>query len=166
MGAFAPSSSVDFNRYFRNTDVGVTTIRLCQTENNSCRDTSLAYVVRHPRYDGEVNNGDDIALIILPQGLQITPSITPVMLNRNRNVPAAGQMVEAFGWGLTSNSPDDVNRNPNEIQTGQLQYFINANDNDDTIMYARTTVPGTNGVAVGRGDSGTSNFEGLCISST
>jgi hypothetical protein len=104
---FAPSDSVDFNRYAQNNDEGVTTIPLCQTEFNSCSyDTSLAYAIRHP--DWGVNTlGNDVALIILPEGLEIIQPIRPVRLNRNPNVPKVGQELEVFGWGQTSNFPNE-----------------------------------------------------------
>ncbi|KAL3816945.1 hypothetical protein ACHAXA_001773 [Cyclostephanos tholiformis] len=159
-GGFNPAESIDFNRYAQDDNGGVTTIPLCQTENNSCEDTGLAYVIRHQdwRFNTFTN---DVALIILPEGRQIT-TIPPVILNRNPNVPVDGQEVEAFGWGLTNRRPFP-GVFPNEIQTGTLEYLtnrecrrlLNAN-NDQTItgdmMCARTD--STNGVATGGGDSG------------
>jgi hypothetical protein len=155
LGKFTPNFSIDFNKYAQdngNRDV-ITTVLLCQNETkNNCPDSSLAYVVRNGDYDGRVRNGDDVALIILPEGQKIT-TIRPVTLNRNRKVPEDGQEVEAFGWGRT-NQTEQIT--PNIVQTGKLKHFINPERNDPTIMFARTT--SSNGVAVGRGDSGACNL--------
>jgi hypothetical protein len=167
---FAPNTEIQFNRYFQDNDDDVSTIQLCQTEfRNGCDD--LAYVVRHPGYNGNVLDGNDVALIFLPVGQRII-DIAPIRLNRNRNVPASGQNLEAFGWGDTcygetpgceENSP--AAETPNEPQTGILATVTNqacsviwedrfTND----ILCARTE-----GVAVGNGDSGPCNSLSLAF---
>lgn len=118
---FAPKAEIQFNRYAQNSNVGISAIQLCQTEfRNGC--DGLAYVVRHPGYNGDVFDGNDVALIFLPVGQQIT-DIAPVRLNRNRDVPASGQNLEVFGWGLTSNAPSPVPAI--EIQTATMQALTN-----------------------------------------
>ncbi len=104
-------------------------------------------------------------MIFLPVGQQIT-DIDPVRLNRNRDVPAGGQNLEAFGWGLTCyenttgceiDSP--AAETPNEPQTGILATVTNqacsviwVDRFTNDILCARTE-----GVAVGSGDSGPCN---------
>jgi hypothetical protein len=118
---FEPSDAIEFNRYAQNNNDGISAIQLCQTEfRNGC--DGLAYVVRHPGYNGDVFDGNDVALIFLPVGQQIT-DIDPVRLNRNRDVPASGQNLEVFGWGLTSNDPDIIPAI--EIQTATMQALTN-----------------------------------------
>jgi hypothetical protein len=156
-GSFDPAASIDFNRYAQDDDRGVTTIPLCQTENNSCEDTGLAYVIRHQDWRFKTLT-NDLALIILPEGLQIT-NIRPVTLNRHRNIPEDGQELEAFGWGVTNCQPIP-GVFPNEIQTGTLEYLtnrecrrlLNPEPITSDMMCARTD--STNGVATGGGDSG------------
>jgi hypothetical protein len=108
-------------------------------------------------------------------------------LNRNPNVPADGQDVEAFGWGTTCDAPfppepivdpataaptptpeciDSID--PNEIQTGNLRYLTNqvcnnlfGGDVTPDMMCARTD--SNSGVAVGFGDSGTFNSLSLAF---
>jgi hypothetical protein len=121
--------------------------------------------VRHPGYNGVVSAGNDVALIFLPVGQQIT-TIDPVRLNRNRDVPVSGQNLEVFGWGDTCyggtpgcllNTP--AAETPNEPRTGILatvtnqvcgEIWVDRFTND--ILCARTE-----GVAVGNGDSGPCN---------
>ena len=102
--------------------------------------------MRHPGYNGVVSAGNDVALIFLPVGQQIT-TIDPVRLNRNRDVPVSGQNLEVFGWGLTSNAPNPVPAI--EIQTAIVQAVACIQRPND-ILCAKTP-----GVAVGSGDSGT-----------
>ncbi len=156
-GEYSPNDSIDFNRYAQDDNGGVTTIPLCQTEFNTCSDDiSLAYAIRHSAWDSDTFE-NDVALIILPEGLQITPSMSPVRLNRNHDVPKVGQELEAFGWGAIDCAPEASY--PNEIQTGTLKYLTNQECNDlwgnitDDMLCARTD--SANGVAVGGGDSGT-----------
>jgi hypothetical protein len=167
LGKFAPNFSIDFNKYTQNNIEGdvIKTVSLCQSETRgNCPDTSLAYVVRKPEYDGRVGNGDDVALIILPEGQKIT-TITPVTLNRDLNVPVArqepeiGDKMEVFGWGATCNGNSTqgcIDPTPNEIRTGMLEFFIDPGNDDLSIMFGRTNR--TDGVATGGGDSGTCNF--------
>jgi hypothetical protein len=157
-GEYSPNDSIDFNRYAQDDDDEVTTIQLCQSENNSCANTNLAYVIRHPDWDANTNE-NDLALIILPEGLQST-TFQPVTLNRNRNVPADGQMVEVFGWGLTN---FDSLVGSNEIQTGMVRYLNNRRCDELWEMQGEDVTrdmmcAGTdraNGVDAGPGDSGT-----------
>jgi hypothetical protein len=161
---FSPNTEIQFNRYAQDNNDGVSTIQLCQTESrNGC--DGLAYVVRHPGYNGVVSAGNDVALIFLPVGQQIT-TIDPVRLNRNRDVPVSGQNLEVFGWGDTCyggtpgcllNTP--AAETPNEPRTGILatvtnqvcgEIWVDRFTND--ILCARTE-----GVAVGNGDSGPCN---------
>jgi len=168
-GAFSPMVSVDFNRYAQNDDEGVTTIPLCQTEFNSCSDdTNLAYAIRHPDWNTNTFE-NDVALIILPEGLEIVPSIRPVRLNRQGKVPKDGQEMEVFGWGQTSNSPNV--EDPNEIQTGTIEYLNNRECQrlytnggytytiTQDMMCARTD----GGVDSSLGDSGMCNLRTFCI---
>ena len=170
LGNFVPSTEIQFNRYAQNSNEGVRTIQLCQTESrNGCDD--LAYVVRHPRYNGIFDDGNDVALIFLPVGLQIT-DIAPVRLNRDRGVPASGQNLEAFGWGNTCyenttgcllNTP--AAETPNEPRTGMLATVTNQVCGEiwggvitNDVLCARTE-----GVAVGSGDSGPCNSLSLAF---
>ncbi len=159
-------NAIEFKRYAQDNDNGVTMIPICETEFNSCNE-SFAYVIRHPDYDFETLE-NDVALIILPEGRQVT-TIRPVTLNRDPNVPVAGQELEAFGWGATDCEPEAIF--PNEIQSGMLEYLTNqecsnrlnnagADGNiSDDMMCARTD--SANGVAVGGADSGRSKFWAL-----
>jgi hypothetical protein len=158
--------AIAFSRYAPDNDEDVTMIPICKTAFKSC-DESFVYVIRHPAYDFGCTeaNDNDVALIILPEGRQIT-TIRPVALIRNPNVPVAGQESEAFGWGATNCAPEAPS--PNEIQTGMLEYLTNRECQDklgsdydvtDDILCARTD--SIKGVAVGGGDSGRCNFWGL-----
>ena len=142
---FDPSTEIQFNRYAQDNNAGIIPIQLCQTEfRNGC--DGLAYVVRHPGYNGVVSAGNDVALIFLPVGQQII-NIDPVRLNRNGDVPASGQNLEVFGWGRTSNNPNPISAI--EIQTAIVQAVACTNLPND-ILCAKTP-----GVAVAPGDSGT-----------
>ena len=103
---FGPNDEIGLNRYDQEIDAGVRTIVLCQTEFGiGCDTDDLAYAWRHP--DWNINTFEnDVALIFLPAAQRIAPNfIRPVKLNRNPNVPADGQDVEAFGWGTTCDAP-------------------------------------------------------------
>ncbi len=166
-GSFGSFTSIIFNQYARDDNFGVTSLPLCDTKFNSCDDESFAYVIRHPGYvDETIKN--DVALIILPEGCQIT-NIQQVALNRNSNVPVVGQELEAFGPGHTNEVKETV---PNVIQTGTLEYLTNQDCEDrlrdegelldDCFITCDMQCANTDsedGVAVGRGDSGTCNFE-------
>ena len=156
---FDPSTEIQFNRYAQDNNAGIIPIQLCQTEfRNGC--DGLAYVVRHPGYNGNVGDGNDVALIFLPVGQQIIDidDIDPVRLNRNRDVPAGGQNLETFGWGLTSNEPTPIDAI--EIQTATMQALTNQACRD---RFAGTADRITNdmlcakseGVSAAPGDSGT-----------
>ena len=149
--AFNPGAENQFNRYAQDDDNGVITIPLCQTEGRFGCD-GLAYVMRHPNYDGLTRNGNDIALIFLQSDLpEEIDQIPNVALNCNPSVPAVGQDLEAFGWGSTD-FPTQVN--PNEIQTATIQAVTNAdcgNDRDDILC------AGQAGISAAPGDSGTCN---------
>ena len=118
--------------------------------------------MRHPSYN-PTTKANDVALIFLPEGVvtEIT-SVPRVELNRNPNNPSVGQVLEVFGWGATCEEPgtdcpnaDDM---PNLIQTGNLEYVANEACNilrsvTEDMLCAKTD--STDGVASGRGDSGT-----------
>ena len=171
-----------FNRYDQRVDAEVVTIALCQTEGGTgCDNDDLAYVLRHPDWNtNTVTN--DVALIFLPSAKRITPNfIRPVVLNRDPNVPVDGEDLEAFGWGFTCEPPKTLapivapataapsptpecigGTDPNEIQTGILQYLTNQecgvlleDEITNDILCARTD--SNSGVAVGGGDSGMCN---------
>ena len=159
LGNFDPNTEIQFNRYAQDNNAGIIPIQLCQTEfRNGC--DGLAYVVRHPGYNGNVGDGNDVALIFLPVGQQIIDidDIDPVRLNRNRDVPAGGQNLETFGWGLTSNEPTPIDAI--EIQTATMQALTNQACRD---RFAGTADRITNdmlcakseGVSAAPGDSGT-----------
>ncbi|KAL3766178.1 hypothetical protein ACHAW5_008411 [Stephanodiscus triporus] len=153
-GDFEPSSEIQFNKYSVNDkeDDGVITVKLCQTEGRFGCEDDLAYVVRHPDYDGNTNE-NDVALIILPEDLpgdieQRIANLPNVALNCDPNVPVVGQVLEAFGWGSTCEpsgtaapipAPGEPTaaptpsafiecpegEGPDEIQTGTLKYLTN-----------------------------------------
>ncbi len=187
---FDPSDEIAFNRYDQRLDAGVRTIALCQTEfGDGCDTDDLAYVWRHP--DWNFNTAEnDVALIFLPAAQRISPKfIRPVKLNRNPNVPADGQDLEAFGWGATCLAPfppdpivapatdaptptpeciDDTY--PNEIQTGNLRYLTNQvcstlpeieGPITPDMMCAKTN--SDRGVSIAFGDSGTCNSLSLAF---
>ena len=180
---FAPNDEIAFNRYDQRLDAGVRTIALCQTEFGiGCNKDDLAYVWRHPDWDTNTLE-KDVAVIFLPSAQRITPNfIRPVTLNRNPNVPVDGEDLEAFGWGFTCEPPKTLapivapataapsptpecigGTDPNEIQTGILQYLTNQECGvllegeiiTDDMLCARTD--SNSGVAVGGGDSGMCN---------
>ena len=158
-GSFEPSFAIDFNRYAQDEDEGVLRIPLCATEFGNGCDGGRAFVVRHPLYNFETFE-NDVALIFLPVGLQIT-FINPIALNRNPNVPVAGQDLEAFGWGLTAY--EDLPQNdPNFPQTGILRSVTNQECNEIYLTDdPPSTITGdvlcarTDNTAMGEGDSGT-----------
>ena len=118
--------------------------------------------MRHPSYN-PTTKANDVALIFLPEGrvTEIT-SVPRVGLNRNPDVPAVGQNLEVFGWGATCVAPGtdcpNAHDMPNLIQTGNLEYVANEACNilrsvTEDMLCAKTD--STDGVASGRGDSGT-----------
>jgi hypothetical protein len=145
------------NKYDQNNYIDVVGIFLCQTEGKSGCDPSLAYVVRHPEYNG-TTLANDVALIFLPEGvvMEIT-SVPRVKLNRKPNVPAVGQNLEVFGWGYISEEPNIVS--PNIIQTLTVQPLKNEACGE---QWGGEILPDVlcatiEGKATARGDSGTSN---------
>lgn len=153
---FDPNVAIDVNRYAQSDDErnGVLTIPLCTNEFGIGCNGGQAFVVRHPNWNPEtlVN---DVALIFLPENLQIT-FIRPVVLNQNPNVPANRQNLEAFGWGSTTFPP--IQTNPIFPQTGILQHVTNQNCQvffAPTVITQEMLCADNDGiVSVGPGDSG------------
>ncbi len=154
-GGFAPSHAIELNKYDQNNSTNVVGIALCQTEGKSGCNASLAYVVRHPQYN-QTTLANDVALIFLPEGVvtEIT-SVPRVGLNRNPDVPAVGQDLEVFGWGITSFEPDEVS--PDIIQTLTVQALTNEACGE---QWGEEILPDVlcatiEGKGIGQGDSGT-----------
>ena len=187
-GDFVPQSEIQFNRYAQDDNDGVITVRLCQTEGGFECEDDLAYVVRYLDYVPPLQN--DVALIFMPPELPVEDeqriaNLPNVALNCDPNIPVDGQELEAFGWGRTCEpsktaapipAPGEptaaptpsafiecpFGEEPNEIQTGTLEYLTNQECNalwgggiTDDMLCAKTD--STNGVAVGIGDSGMCN---------
>jgi len=53
----------------------------------------------HPNFTGPTQQGNDVALVILPGGLEEGENIVYAKLNRDPNVPAAGERLYVSGWG-------------------------------------------------------------------
>ena len=155
---FSPRYSIEFNKYDQNNYTNVVPIALCQTEGKSGCDPSLAYVVRHPQYSS-TTNVNDVALIFLPEGrvTEIT-SVPRVGLNRNPDVPAVGQNLEVFGWGLISFEPNLMS--PDIIQTLTVQASATQDCwafDGGSIVTADVLCATIEGKGIGQGDSGTCN---------
>jgi hypothetical protein len=88
---WAPPEWVEFNRHDLFDDTDVT--RLYISDRSQC-DGDIVY---HPEYD--YNNFDnDVAILFLPTAVD---GITPVTLNTDPNLLAAGDPLDVVGWGLT-----------------------------------------------------------------
>lgn len=110
-GAWDPPQYVDFFRHSLKNDTGVVRMYL----NTSECDGAIVY---HPEYDSDLNN--DVAIIFLPEQIR---NITPVFLNADNRVPAAGDPLDVAGWGkLEQDSP------PKKIvaQAITVDYITNA----------------------------------------
>ena len=146
------------NKYDQNDYTNVVGIALCQTEGKSGCNPSLAYVERHPQYNS-TTNVNDVALIFLPEGVVTNITSVPrVGLNRNPDVPAVGQDLEVFGWGLISNEPNQML--PDIIQTITVQASATQDCwafDGGSIVTADVLCAGTPEKTTGKGDSGTSN---------
>ena len=110
-----------FNRYAQDDNTDVTTIDLCQTAGDGCPDKSQAYVFCHEDYNTDTSE-NDVALIILPKGKQVT-LIPLVALNRDPKVTVDGQELEVFRLGDISNEPTVIE--PNYIMTRKQTYVNN-----------------------------------------
>jgi secreted trypsin-like serine protease len=83
--------------------------------------------IPHPSFDS--NSFDfDVAVIILPMTVS---GITPVKLNKDSSVPAAGAQLDVAGWGATTNGgvPSEV------LKFTTLGYVTNEQCTSDPFQY-------------------------------
>jgi hypothetical protein len=89
-GTPAPKDWVDFNRH----DLTIYEPKALRMP------TGPAHQIPHPSYHADTKFLDfDVAVIILPTAVS---GITPVTLNEDPSVPAAGVPLDVAGWGVTA----------------------------------------------------------------
>ena len=153
-----PATHVDFHRYSLKNDTGVKRVLLNDTTQCS------GDIVYHPNYNEKGNFDNDVAIVFLPSPIT---DITPVRLNKNKNIPKEGDLVDVAGWGKYDNDIFALSDVPNGLN---LSYVSNeaCHSNpyrmpEEWILDSMLCLAGEEGKQECSGDSGESVFRNCSL---